>query len=155
MGLSDDPALLRIPREFVAEAEADELDELGEALLVARLPKFSRTFFQVLFDEEMGMKITGMGDEERGLASDLTVDYEDDEEKKELIPLLDVFIDMCDLYIESEELSTPDEAGEHQSEILSLTARLLEHLSTWARSTGRPVLGGMGGDLARSIGRMT
>jgi len=154
-GLADNPDLLRIPREFLDDVAAEEFDEDDLPDLVRRLPRFSRTFFHAFFDEELGIEITSMGAEERELALDLTVDYEKDEEKQVVVPLLFVFVDLCELYIENEELSTPEQASEHQDEILELTARLLQEISLWARESERIVLGGTADDLARRMARLT
>jgi hypothetical protein len=152
-GLPDSPNLLRVPREFVEEAEEEDFDPDDLPLLVLRLPRFARTFFEALFAEELGLELTGMNDAERGRISALTVSLEDDEEHEALLPLIYTFVDYCELYEAHEELSTPEGASETQSEILELTELLLHKIRDWAGDTGRVALAGSAADLAPRIGR--
>jgi hypothetical protein len=152
-GLPDDPNLLRIPREFVEETEELEFTREDLPLLVLRLPRFARTFFEALFAEELGLEINGMNDAERQRVSAMTVSLEGDEEHDALLPLLYTFIDYCELYEAHEELSTPEGASENQSEILELTELLVQKIRDWADETGRVVLAGSAADLAQRIGR--
>lgn len=87
-GLPDDPNLLRVPREFVEETEELEFTREDLPLLVLRLPRFARTFFEALFAEELGLEINGMNDAERQRVSAMTVSLEGDEEHDALLPLL-------------------------------------------------------------------
>lgn len=153
--LGDNPDLLRVPREFLLEVEQEHFErDVEMAQLVTRLPKFAQTFFLIFCSEELGMEISGLGEADRQAAIARTVELEQQGDRETEVALLHVFSDFCELYVETEELSTPEKADEHQPEILALTARLLERIGEWAEEGDRPRLGELAAELAWKMNRL-
>lgn len=149
----DDPCtLLKVPTEFISKVrlEAAQGTELPP-FLVAELPTFLRTFFLRYLAEVHGIQIQRFTSKERELVSDTQVELEVAGKSEETWPLLFDFIDLCDRFEEVGLMSIPEEAGEHEADILRRMRQVLQDLAFWAAKTSHEELATKAGDLAREM----
>lgn len=134
--LGEDPSLLDVPQRIVngleSEAQKDEL--------LTQLPRFLRTFYLRFFDEAVGQKIERFTIEEGEIISDALVDLEAEDRAPASWPLLSDFVDLCDYFGDFGLMSVPEAAREHEADILELTARILQDLSSWAKGESHQAL---------------
>jgi len=149
--IGEDPALLAAVAETVDTLEAETAETRDSAPVVARLPRFLRSFYLRFLDEVLDQQIERFTREERNRISDLLVDLEEAQESTAAWPLLSDFVDLCDHFEDYGLLSVPEAAEEHQREIFELTARVLYDVGVWAEEEGHEELERSSRDLADRI----
>jgi hypothetical protein len=149
--IGKDPALLEAVEGTVRALETEAETTRFSAPVIARLPRFLRSFYLRFLDEALDQQIERFTREERDRISDLLVDLEEAGQAPATWPLLFDFVDLCDYFEDFGLLSVPEAAEEHEREIFELAARILYDIGAWADEEEHVELARSARDLAERI----
>lgn len=135
MALSDDPALLRTPRDLAERVESGELELDDVRRRIGNLLGFARTFYGTVLAEEFDTQIESFDSVARRKGAQLLVRLRRRSPRpKPALALLGNFVDMCDLAMDLEDFSGQSDDEDRLPDVLQAIERLLDRFATWLDS---------------------